>query len=209
VTDDLLALLSLYGVPAMFAILAVSSAGVPFPITLLMVAAGSFVAQGEMKLWEVLVFGAAGATLGDQIGYWIGRKGGRRLVKWITDRAGGGASLERAEALNVRWGGAAVFLSRWMVTPLAPTINLTSGVSEYSWSKFFVWDLAGQIVWVAIFVNLGRIFSDRVQELSQLLGNVAWILVGVIVSILLGWKTVTYLRRPALSQAARPSTVIK
>lgn len=201
-TDQLLSLLSIYGCPALFIILAVSSAGIPFPITLLLVAAGSFVEQGELKLWEVVCAGVAGAFLGDQIGYWIGRKGGPGVSNWLKRRTAREGIIQRAEVLNRRWGGAAVFFSRWLVTPLGPWINLSSGAAAYRWGRFILWDLAGQVLWVAIYVNLGRIFSDRVEELAQILGNIAWILVGVLASLLLGWKTVGYLRR---SVADRPA----
>ena len=62
--DQLLAWIALYGVPAFFVILVVTSAGIPFPDTLMLLAVGSFVAQGEMKLWQVLVVGSVGAIVG-------------------------------------------------------------------------------------------------------------------------------------------------
>ena len=65
-TDQILSWLSLYGVAALFGILMVASAGVPFPVTLLLVAAGSFTNQGEMTLWHVLLSGSCGAIAGDQ-----------------------------------------------------------------------------------------------------------------------------------------------
>lgn len=194
-TEQLLALLSTYGAPALFAILTVASIGLPFPVSIVLVAAGSFIAQGDMGLWHVLLSGIGGAVVGDQIGYWIGRKGGREMIEWITHKFGGAASVDRAEAVNRRWGGAAVFFTRWLATPLGPWINLASGVSGYSWGRFLLWDALGEILWVVIYVFLGRIFSDRVEELAALLGNVTWFVVGLIASVLLGWKTLTYLRR--------------
>lgn len=100
--DHLLGWLSLYGVPALFGILVVTSAGFPFPDTLLLLAVGSFVAQGELKLWQVLVLGSAGAIVGDQIGYCLGRWGGRRLVRRITAKVGGIDKIERAEVFTKR-----------------------------------------------------------------------------------------------------------
>ncbi len=76
-TDQLLGLLTLYGIPALFGILLISAVGAPFPVMFVLIAAGSFVTQGEMKLWQVLTFWSAGAVLGDQIGYAVGRWGGR------------------------------------------------------------------------------------------------------------------------------------
>jgi membrane-associated protein len=195
-TDQILSLLSLYGLPALFIVLVVASAGVPFPVTLLLVAAGSFVAQGELKLWQVCALACAGAVTGDQIGYLIGRFGGRTLVLRATDRFGGSDKLARAEALTKRWGGAGVFLSRWLVTLLGPWVNLTSGATRYPWLRFFVWDLLGEALWVAIYVTLGKIFSDRVQQLSDLLGSLAWVIVGTLAALLLGWKLLTYFRDP-------------
>jgi membrane protein DedA with SNARE-associated domain len=194
VTDQLLSLLSLYGLPALFVVLVVASAGVPLPVTLLLVAAGSFVEQGELSLWRVCALACAGAAAGDQIGYAVGRFGGRGLVHRLTARFGGAAAVGRAEAFTRRWGGAGVFLSRWLFTPLGPWINLTSGAARYAWLRFTVWGVLGEALWVVLYVSLGRLFSDRVQELADLLGNLAWVALGALATALLGWKVVGYFR---------------
>jgi membrane protein DedA with SNARE-associated domain len=194
VTDQLFALLSTYGLPALFIVLAVSSAGVPFPITLLLIATGSFVAQGEMVLWQVLIICSAGAIIGDQIGYCLGRWGGRKLVGRVTKRFGGADMIKRAEEFTKRRGGIAIFLSRWLVTPLGPWLNLTSGITAYPWPRFLFWDVLGEVLWVVIYVNLGNIFSDRVGALAELLGNLTWVIVGVIAAGILGWKLIQYFR---------------
>jgi membrane-associated protein len=203
VTDQLLAWLSLYGVPAFFFILFVTSAGVPFPDTLLLLAVGSFVAQGEMKLWQVLVVGSAGAILGDQIGYCLGCWGGRRLVRRITNKVGGASKLKRAEAFSKRWGGTGVFFSRWLVAPLGPWINLSSGITAYPWPRFIVWDVLGDVLWVVLYVMLGKIFNDRVQGLAELLGNLTWFIVGAIAATILGWKLFQYFRNSGVTQAEK------
>ncbi len=193
-TDQLFGLLSTYGLPALFIILAVSSAGVPFPITLLLIATGSFVAQGEMVLWQVLIICSAGAIVGDNIGYGLGRWGGRKLVHRVTERFGGADMIKRAEAFTKRWGGVGVFLSRWLITPLGPWLNLTSGIAGYSWPRFLFWDVLGEVLWVVIYVSLGNLFSDRVGALAELLGNLTWVIVGVVAALILGWKLLQYFR---------------
>ena len=192
--DQLLAWLSLYGVPALFVILVVTAAGIPFPDTLMLLLVGSFVAQGEMKLWEVLVVGSAGAIIGDQIGYCFGRWGGRRLVRRITNKLGGADKMKRAEAFSRRWGGAGIFFSRWLVGPLGPWVNISSGITAYPWHRFIVWDVMGEVLWIVLYVMLGNIFSDRVQDVADLLGNVTWVIVGVLAAIILGWKLFQYFR---------------
>jgi len=201
VSDQLLAWVSLYGVPALFGILLVTCLGVPFPGTLMLLAVGSFVAQGEMKLWQVLVVGSAGAIGGDQIGYWLGRWGGRRLVHRITDKVGGADMIKRAEAFAQHWGGAGIFFSRWLVGPLGPWINLSSGITEYPWPRFTLWDVLGEMLWVVLYVILGKTFSDRVQGLAELLGNLTWVIVGVIAAIILGWKLFQYFRDPDVAES--------
>ena len=200
-TDQLLAWLSLYGIPALFGILVVTCAGIPFPDTLLLLAVGSFVEQGEMKLWQVLVVGSAGAIIGDQIGYCLGRWGGRRLVHRITNRFGGADKMKQAEAFSVRWGGPGIFFSRWLVGPLGPWVNLSSGITAYSWPRFVFWSVLGEALWIVLYVMLGKIFSDRVEGLAELLGNVTWVIVGAVGTAILGWKSIQYFRNSGVTQA--------
>jgi membrane-associated protein len=186
VTDQLLALVTSYGLPALFGVLVLAAAGAPLPATLLLIAAGSFVAQGQMNLVQVLIIGSIGAILGDQLGYALGRWGGRNFVQRITKRFGN-AGLERAEAFTKRWGGAGIFFSRWLVSSLGPWINLTSGITAYPYTHFVFWGILGELLWVALCVTLGNIFSDRVQYLAEVSGSLTWVILGCVVAPVLGW----------------------
>ena len=86
------------------------------------------------------------------------------------------------------------FFSRWLVNPLGPWINLTSGIADYPWIRFFLWDELGEVFWVVLFVTLGATFSDRVQSLTELLGHLAWFIAGAIMAVILGWKMFGYFR---------------
>lgn len=195
-SDYLLATLGVYGLPVLFCALLVGSAGVPLPASLLLVAAGSFVEQGELDLWPVLALSAAGAVVGDQIGYALGRWGGRRLARRLGRFVGGEEKIESAEAWLKRREGLGVFLSRWLLTPLGPVVNLTAGASGYSWPRFIVYDVLGEALWVALYVLLGKLFSDRVQEMSELLGDFTWAVLALFVAILLGVLLFKRLREP-------------
>jgi membrane-associated protein len=198
VADQLLAALLVYGLPVLFGVILIASIGVPLPVTLMLVAAGSFAKQGEMKLSYIIAAASSAAIIGDQIGYGLSRWGGRRLIDRITNRVGGASKIKKAEALSRRWGGAGIFFSRWLITELGPWLNVTSGLTCYPWPRFVLWDVLGEILWVVLYVTLGYVFSDRVQYLVEILGNLAWVILGVIVSILLGIKVFRYIRpRPA------------
>lgn len=193
-TDQVVGALATYGIPALFVILAVASAGMPAPVTLLLVVAGSFVAQGEMSMASVVIAGSLGAITGDQIGYFAGRWGGRKLAARTLRFAGGEARLRQAEELTRKYGGAGIFFSRWLLTPLGPPLNLTSGITEYPWGKFLLWDAAGELLWVSLYVVIGRIFSDRVETIADTLGNFTWLIIGAFAVLILGWKLFGYLR---------------
>jgi len=201
ITDQLLAALLTHGVPLLFAVVAIASVGVPFPVSLTLVAAGSFARQGELSLLPVIVAGSLAAILGDQIGYGLSRWGGRRLIVRISRRLGGETKIKKAEALSKKWGGPGIFFSRWLVTQLGPWLNITSGIAGYPWRRFIFWDALGEVLWVVLYVMLGYIFSDRVQYISEILGNLAWAILALIVAIILGWKLFRYFR-PAVSVTA-------
>jgi membrane protein DedA with SNARE-associated domain len=195
-SDYLLATLGVYGLPVLFCALMVGSAGVPLPSSLLLVAAGSFVEQGEMGLWPVLALSAAGAILGDNIGYAVGRWGGRRLTRRVGRFVGGEERLRAAEEWLQRRQGAGVFLSRWLLTPLGPVVNITCGATDYPWPRFLLYDVLGEALWVALYVLLGRFFSDRVQALSEMLGDFTWAVLGLVAAVVLGALLFKYLREP-------------
>jgi membrane protein DedA with SNARE-associated domain len=89
--------------------------------------------------------------------------------------------------LAKRWGGFGIFFSRWLLTWLQSWINLASGITCYPYLRFLFWDITGEVFWVVTYVILGKIFSDRVQNLIQLLGNLFWVEVGLVGVIVFGW----------------------
>jgi len=194
ITDQLLEAVLLYGLPVLFGVILIASVGVPFPISMTLVAAGSFAKQGEMKLVPVIIAASIAAILGDQIGYGLSRWGGRRLIDRITRRLGGAAKIKRAEAVSKKWGGPGIFFSRWLVTALGPWLNFTSGMARYPWRLFIAWGAPGQLLWVVLYVMLGYIFSDRVQYIAEILGNLAWAILALTAAIILGFRLVRYFR---------------
>ena len=204
INDQLLADLALYGLPVLFAVVLLSELWVPVPATFLLIAAGSFVQQGDMNLWWVLILATAGAVLGDQLGYGIGRWGSRRLIKWLSRWSRIERRLLAVEATAKKWGAAGIFFSRWLVIPLGPWLNLTCGVAQYSYPRFLFWDVTGNVIWVIEFVAFGALFSDRVQMLTQLFGNAVWAAIGLVAAIVFAWQLVKYLRAPGRVKA-RPA----
>jgi membrane protein DedA with SNARE-associated domain len=192
--DQILAALAQYGSPALFAVVTIASIGVPLPVNLLLIVTGSLVAQGFMPLWWAVALACVGSVIGDQIGYAIGRWGGAALVSRFATLLGGSERMAKAEAHARRWGGAGVFLSRWLVTPLGSVVNFTSGIAEYPWIRFLMWDVLGEALGAALYIVLGRIFSDRVLELGAALGDFSWMMLALGATAVLGWTLWPYVR---------------
>jgi len=186
--EQILAALSQYGSPALFAVVTIAAVGVPLPITLLLIVTGSLISQGVMNFWWAIGLAGAGSVIGDQIGYGIGRWGGNELVDRFTRLLGGPERLEKAQSTARRWGGPGIFFSRWLVTPLGPWVNLASGLAGYPWMRFFVWDALGEFLGTLIYVGLGKAFSDRVLALDAMLSDLTWAIVALLAVVLLGWK---------------------
>lgn len=105
IDDQLLSALTLYGLPVLFVAVLVAASGMPLPATLLLITAGSFVHQGSLSLWHVLATALIAAVFGDQIGYGMGRWGGRASSPgWAIGQAGTPV-LRRP---RTRWRGGAV-----------------------------------------------------------------------------------------------------
>ncbi len=197
-SEQILAALALYGEPALFVVATVAAIGIPLPVMLLLIVAGSLAAQGTLNFSIAVSAAAVGSIAGDQIGYAIGRRGGHVLVGRLTRLMGGAKRMQEMDGRIRRWGGASVFFSRWLVTPLGPWVNLASGLAGYSWLHFTVWDVLGEALFAVLYIGFGLIFSDRVQEIESILGDLTWALVAVLAAAIIGWKLFA-------KKAARPS----
>jgi len=203
-SEQVLAALARYGLPALFIVVAIAAIGVPLPVTLLLIVTGSLAAQGVINIWWAIAVAAVGASAGDQIGYAIGHWGGKAVVSRLAGMLGKADGLKQFESKTSKLGGAGIFLSRWLVTPLGPWVNFAAGIANYSWLRFSVWDFLGEALGAALYICLGLAFSDRVQAVADVLGNLTWAAVGVVVAAFLGWKLFSRQRAP---KELRPKTV--
>lgn len=169
--------LNSYGLIAVFISIIIGALGVPLPTSFLLILVGSFIENGDMGYWPVLGVGVLGAILGDHGAYFLGRWGGRPLLsRFHLEQV-----VAQAEQTTERWGNWAIFLSRWLITAVGPYISLFSGISQYHWVRFSLSVIAGELIWVALYIQIGRYFSDSVALVSDTLGSIVWILLGCVV----------------------------
>jgi len=93
-----------------------------------------------------------------------------------------------------RWGGSGIFFSRWLLTPLGPVVNITCGLTRYSWPRFLLYCVTGETLWVVVYVLLGKLFSGQVQAMSEFFGDFTWVMAGLLVVLVLGRNLFKFFR---------------
>jgi membrane protein DedA with SNARE-associated domain len=88
----------------------------------------------------------------------------------------------------------AVFLSRWLVSALGPYINVVAGAAHQPWSVFTAWGVAGELVWVGLYVGIGYCFTGNLQEASGVAVNALGFMAMGAVALGLGWWLFSTLR---------------
>ena len=171
-----------YGLPLLFAVTFLSCLALPVPSSLLMLASGGFAAAGDLSLPAVAASAMSGAILCDNLGYWIAYRFSTRFSEWLDRRPRRAALRSRAAAYMARYGGIAVFLSRWLVAPLGPYVNYAAGLAGFAWPRFALWGAAGEVVWVCTYVGLGYAFADNMAVIATLSGNISGLLAPLVVA---------------------------
>jgi membrane protein DedA with SNARE-associated domain len=186
--EKLYPLIEHYGYLIVFFGVMLGTTGIPFPSAAILLAAGALVQQGHLGLRDAIVFGILGAIIGNQIGYWVGHRGGRpfilkwgRYVKLTPER------LEQVERLFVRHGGKAVFAARFF--SISRVLEaLVAGISRMRWDTFLFYSALGGAVWATAVVLLGYFFGQSWTSAHHWSGRVPLLL-----ALLLGVALVFYL----------------
>jgi membrane-associated protein len=135
------------GYPLLFLLVMGESSGVPIPGETALITAGVLASQGKLQIEVVIVLAASAAIVGDNIGYVIGRKGGR----WLLERPGA-FYRQRQEVLRVgepffqRHGSKAVFFGRFILG-LRVWASWLAGATRMHWARFVLWNALGGIAW--------------------------------------------------------------
>ena len=158
-----------HGLPLLFAVVLLESFGIPLPGETALIAFGVLASQGHHSIVWVIVSAAAGAIIGDNLGYWlVGRLGGRELFeRWGFLRRYSERFLPAAERLMQKHGGKTVFFGRF-ITVLRYTAAWVAGIGRMDWWRFLFWNSAGGICW-ATAVGLvayysGHAAADAIQR---------------------------------------------
>ena len=180
-----------YGYWAVAALLLLESAGLPLPgETILLLASFLAYSEHELRLPWVIVVGTVATTLGGELGFALGRHGGRPLIERyrhvFSIRA---ESLARGERLFDRYGPVTVFLARFMFG-MRVLASLLAGALHMPWRKFVLYNFLGAAVWVSAICGAGYLFGGHwgrlIHDLKRF--DLAVAIVVVLAGLLLWWR---------------------
>ncbi len=181
-TVDLQHFLSTYGYWAVLFFVAIESTGIPFPgETMLLLAAIDTGITHHLSILLVIVAAASGAILGDNIGFWVGREGGFRLLR----RYGRYIHLNESRLkvglyLFRKHGGKVVFFGRF-VAVLRAWAAFLAGTNRMPWPRFLLFNALGGISWATIYGLGGYLLGDNVHRLAGPVGIIFIVLAALII----------------------------
>jgi membrane protein DedA with SNARE-associated domain len=166
--DTLQEFARLYGYWAVFVGIALENTGIPLPGETIVIVGGFLAGSGELNYWLVLASAIAGAVLGDNFGYWVGRSGGWQLLVKIGSIFNiQEQQLEQAKDRYSRNAAQAVFLGRF-VTILRIFAGPLAGITQMPYQQFLLYNFGGAAVWATTIVSLAY-FLGKVVSLEQII----------------------------------------
>jgi membrane protein DedA with SNARE-associated domain len=180
-----------YGYWTIFFGVMLENAGLLIPGETILLVAGYFAASRpeHFNIFRVMLTAATGAVIGDNIGFWVGHTFGRAfLLKvgrfvFLTEKR-----LAHMENYFKSHGNKTILVARF-ITGLRVFAALLAGASKMPWRVFFVYNVAGAILWAIVITTLGYLFGQSLPLLVKWVGRSGTIfLIAVIVIGLVVWK---------------------
>jgi membrane protein DedA with SNARE-associated domain len=193
VPEWLLALFERYGYFVVFAGVFLENTGLPVPGETVLLAGAVLAHWGRLSLPRVIVTAIVAATLGDNLGFAIGRRYGRALLERYCRRLGlTPERLAQFDRFFDRHGARTVFIARF-ITGLRVFGAVLAGASELRWPTFLLYNAAGAIVWSTTIAFAGYSLAYSWQTLERWIGRTG--LVGLVIIVLLFVAGVVRARR--------------
>ena len=179
-------LIAVYGYWALFALVAGESLGIPLPGETALILSSIYAGETHrLSPWLIFAVAAAAAIIGDNIGFWIGDKGGYRLARRYGPKVRlDEGKLKIARYLFDRHGAKVVFFGRF-VTVLRTYAAFLAGTSRMRWSKFLPANAAGGILWAAVYALAAYLAANALRQVSGTITLVLGALAIVVMAVVL------------------------
>jgi membrane protein DedA with SNARE-associated domain len=157
-------LIDTYGLALIFLLVLLESAGIPLPGETALITGAVLASQGHGQILWVIVVASAAAIIGDNGGYWVGRRWGRQLLtRWKLVERYAERVLPPAERFFEKHGPKTVFIGRFLPV-LRFTAAWMAGIARMRWWKFLLWNATGGIVWATAVSLVSFYFGKAVID---------------------------------------------
>ena len=194
---DLTGLIETWGYVGVAVVVLLGNLGVPVPEETVLAIGGYLVRVGRLRWLPLFAVGFVSALLGDNIGYWLGRRYGRAWLEWLARRLAPGR-LAYAERFMARYGALAVFVARF-ITGLRMLAGPLAGASALPFPRFFIANVCGAALFVPYAIGLGWAIGyglgPNVERLHRLFGGVERFMLAL-VALLVAWFLVRHVLWP-------------
>lgn len=200
----LVQLFVLYGYWTVFFGVMIENAGLPVPGETVLLVASFLAANSDtvnLKIEWIIIVAIFAATLGDNMGYWIGRRGGRPFLERHARRFFiRKHHIDQAERIFQRYGAWTVFFARF-ITGLRVVAGPFSGVLHLPWARFSLFNFLGAVVWATSISLVGYFFGSEWPLLLKIIKRFNLAVLGLFILLML----VLYLRHRARRRRKTPA----
>jgi len=160
--------------------------GLVFPGETVLLAASFFAARGDFNIYLVILYGMLGALIGNNIGYFLGLKGGRPFIERFGHRLFiSEARIKAAEGYFDSHGGKTVFIGRF-ASGIRVFVSLLAGASHMNYAKFLIYTLLAVVAWTVGIGVVGYVFGQNWELLLKIIERIGWGTLAVIIVLVLG-----------------------
>jgi membrane protein DedA with SNARE-associated domain len=174
-----------YGYYAIFVGVLLENIGIPIPGETVLILGGAFAGLGFLRLPYVLLLTVLGAMIGCNIGYWIGLKGGRKILEkygeyiFIREK-----QLKKVDEFFIKFGNVAIFFARF-ITGVRVFAAIFAGAARMSWKPFLFFSTLGAIAWAITFGSLGFLFARSIHSVGTYIFRIEITVIAFLILIIL------------------------
>jgi undecaprenyl-diphosphatase len=164
--------------------------GLIVPGDVIIALGGIYAARHDLSLTLVIVIATFAAITGESIGYWLGRRYGKRLIRRLPLVNRLEPRLENAQEYFARHGGKTVAIGRY-ATAAGAFVPFVAGLARMSYARFLAFDVPAIAVWATGITLLGYFFEQQLDLVDKILSRFGWVMLGALVLLVGGrilWK---------------------
>jgi membrane protein DedA with SNARE-associated domain len=196
ISHHLSELVAQFGIPALFLSVALEALGAPLPGESAIIVAAGAASEGKLDIRMVVIAAFLAAIVGDNVGYFIGRRFGRGAIVRVGARFGvTDAAMTRAEAVVHRYGPLMVVVARFVVV-LRQLNGLVAGTTGMPWPRFLLANVAGAALWVGLWATLAYRFGRSVDVVPWLWHHLNLVAMVAIPLLILAMLVLHFRNRP-------------